>query len=284
MIDRIEDKRIYNITKTRSIMETHGLELKKSLGQNFLVDGNILKKIVDAAELDSISRVLEVGPGIGSLTEEILLRGVDTLSIEIDQRFHPILEENFKGYDNFTLVKGDATDKDLFKSSAMGRDIFIANLPYVVTTPLLELIFTYGNFNRAIIMIQKEVAARILASPRSKDYSALSVFVKYFSDARLITNVKGTSFIPKPKVDSSVIRLDIKNNKDATQFLAVVHKAFGMRRKTLLNSLSMGLATSKEIIREVLLASNIDENRRAEELDLNEFQRLTDEIVKMKLL
>lgn len=272
--------RIYHLNRTRQIVSEYGLDFKKSLGQNFLIDGNVLKKIADAANIDENSRILEVGPGIGSLTEELLLRGSSVNSIEIDSRFYPILEENLEEFDKFKLYKGDATDRELFLEASDSCTHFVANLPYVVTTPILENIFTIGNFETVVIMVQKEVATRMTAKPGEKDYSALSVFVDYFSDANELFVVKRGAFIPSPKVESAVVGLKIKEKKgDYKSFMKLVHAAFGMRRKTILNSISMGLNCDKEILNNALEKCGISPQSRAENLSVEEYILLQKELV-----
>mgnify|MGYP001758968672 FL=1 len=155
---------------------------------------------------------------------------------------------------------------------------FVANLPYVVTTPILENIFTLGKFNSATVMVQREVAARMTAEVGSKDYSALSVFVKYFSDAREAFVVKPGGFIPRPKVDSAVVYMKLKDNKDHKSFMKLVHAAFGMRRKTILNSISMGLGVDKQEIEDALVDVNIDPGKRAENLTLEDYIKLEDRL------
>lgn len=270
--------RIYHLNRTREIINEYDLDFKKSLGQNFLIDGNVLKKIADASGIDEISKVLEVGPGIGSLTEELLLRGSSVNSIEIDQRFYPILEENLDRFKNFKLFKGDATDENLFKQAANGCQFFVANLPYVVTTPILENIFTLGDFKSATIMVQREVAIRMTAKPGTKDYSALSVFVEYFSDAEELFVVKRGAFIPSPKVESSVVGLKLKQRRDHKSFMKLVHAAFGLRRKTILNSISMGLNCDKEFLNEAFLNCNINPQSRAENLSVEDYVKLQSEL------
>lgn len=273
--------RIYHLNRTREIINEYGLDFKKSLGQNFLVDGNVLKKIADAADIDENSKILEVGPGIGSLTEELLLRGSSVNSIEIDQRFYPIIEENLKEFEKFNLYKGDATDRDLFTEAAIDCTHFVANLPYVVTTPILESIFTLGDFESATVMVQREVAIRMTAKPGSKDYSALSVFVEYFSDANELFIVKRGAFIPSPKVESSVVGLKIKKKKnDYKSFMKLVHAAFGMRRKTILNSISMGLNCDKEVLNHAFNKCGINPQSRAENLSVEEYILLEQELKK----
>lgn len=270
--------RIYNIKNTRKIMEMHDITMKKSLGQNFLIDGNILRKIVDSADLKENDVVLEVGPGIGSLSEEILLRGNKLTSIEIDDGFIDILHENFEGMNNFKLVHGDALDDEIWKSANENPtpNVFIGNLPYVITTPILEKIFKNENkFDKIVVMVQKEVAERMTAKPGSKTYGSLSVFVSFFSNAKILFDVSEGSFIPRPKVKSSVVLLEtIEREGRPDKFMDFVHTAFGMRRKTLLNSLSMGLDMEKSEVQEKIEKAGIDTNVRAENLNLNEFLNL----------
>lgn len=274
----MNNSRIYNIRKTKEIMEEHDITMKKSLGQNFLIDGNIVRKIVDSAELDDRDVILEVGPGIGSLTEEILLRENLLTSIEIDSRFAEILKENLSQFSNWKLVEGDALDDDNWNKANENPtpNVFIGNLPYVITTPILEKIFKSKNtFKRIVVMVQKEVADRMTAKPGTKEYGSLSVFVNFFGKATELFTVKEGSFIPRPKVKSAVVRIDtINRNVDSEGFMDFVHKAFNMRRKTLLNSLSNGYEMTKEEIEERILKSEIDPGIRAEKLNLEDFLKL----------
>lgn len=270
--------RIYNATRTKKIMAEHDLTMKKSLGQNFLVDGNIVKKIVDGARLQKDDTVLEVGPGIGSLTEEVLLRGNSVTSIEIDSRFYPILRENFQSFDKFKLVEGDALNDLIWKAAneKPTPNVFVGNLPYVITTPLLEKIFTSDNkFKTAVVMVQKEVADRMTAGPGSKTYGALSVFVSFFSKAKTLFTVSEGSFIPRPKVKSAVVKLELKSPEtDGKKFMKFVHTLFNMRRKTLLNAASKGMNLDKEETLKIITNAGISPDVRAETLGLESFLRL----------
>lgn len=270
--------RIYNATRTKKIMVEYDLTMKKSLGQNFLVDGNIVKKIVDGAGLQKDDIVLEVGPGIGSLTEEVLLRGNSATSIEIDSRFYPILRENFQRFNNFKLVEGDALNDLVWKAAneKPTPNVFVGNLPYVITTPLLEKIFTSDNkFKTAVVMVQKEVADRMTAGPGSKTYGALSVFVSFFSNAKTLFTVSEGSFIPRPKVKSAVVKLELKTPEtDGKKFMKFVHTLFNMRRKTLLNAASKGMNLDKEETLKIITNAGISPDVRAETLGLESFLRL----------
>ncbi|MCI6609259.1 MAG: 16S rRNA (adenine(1518)-N(6)/adenine(1519)-N(6))-dimethyltransferase RsmA [Ezakiella sp.] len=270
--------RIYNATRTKKIMAKYDLTMKKSLGQNFLVDGNIVKKIVDGARLQKDDKVLEVGPGIGSLTEEVLLRGNSATSIEIDSRFYPILRENFQRFNNFKLVEGDALNDEVWKEANEKPEpnVFMGNLPYVITTPLLEKIFTRSNrFKTVVVMVQKEVADRMTAAPGSKTYGALSVFVSFFSNAKTLFTVSESSFIPRPKVKSAVVKMELKAPEvDGKKFMKFVHIAFNMRRKTLLNSVSKGMDLDKKESLKMITNCGIDPDVRAETLELKSFLRL----------
>ncbi|MDO5716835.1 MAG: 16S rRNA (adenine(1518)-N(6)/adenine(1519)-N(6))-dimethyltransferase RsmA [Tissierellia bacterium] len=278
--------RIYHPSRTREILEQWNLMLKKSLGQNFLIDGNILENIAMEGEVGPGDVILEVGPGIGSLTEELLLRGAYVRSIELDQRLYPVLEENLSSFERFQLIRGDATEKEIFEMGALGdghmAQKFIANLPYVVTAPLLERIFmSEAPFQRAVIMVQREVAKRMIAKPGDAEYSSLSVFVSYCSKAREAFTVKAGSFFPRPKVESTVVVLDtIQKPTHVGEFMKVVHGAFGMRRKTVLNALSMGLDMAKDNVQSILEEAEISPSARAEELGLEDFQRLYEKMTK----
>lgn len=274
-------ERLFKPSRVTDVLKKYGFRFSKALGQNFLIDGNIVRKIVDAAEITKDDYVLEIGPGIGTLTEELSLRAKKVLSIEIDERLRPLLEETILStYENVSIHFEDVLKADLKNliKEQFGDNEFkvVANLPYYVTTPIItKLIEDDLNLKSITIMIQKEVAARFAAKPSTKDYGSLSVFIQFYTDVSYDFTVPKTVFMPKPNVDSAVVTLKIKEelpNIDREKFFKVVRAAFSKRRKTIINSLSTyGFDATKDEIKDALSISNIDEKRRAETLSSEEF-------------
>ena len=274
-------ERLFKPSRVTDVLKKYGFRFSKALGQNFLIDGNIVRKIVDAAEITKDDYVLEIGPGIGTLTEELSLRAKKVLSIEIDERLRPLLEETILStYENVSIHFEDVLKADLKNliKEQFGDNEFkvVANLPYYVTTPIItKLIEDDLNLKSITVMIQKEVAARFAAKPSTKDYGSLSVFIQFYTDVSYDFTVPKTVFMPKPNVDSAVVTLKIKEelpNIDREKFFKVVRAAFSKRRKTIINSLSTyGFDATKDEIKDALSISNIDEKRRAETLSSEEF-------------
>lgn len=277
---------------TQDIIKKYGFSLKKSLGQNFLVDGNILQKIVDAANLDETKGALEIGPGIGALTEQLAKRAGRVTAVEIDQRLLPILKETLAPYDHVTVVHGDVLKLQLASLmeetfSGVEKISVVANLPYYVTTPIvMKLLEEKLPLENIVVMIQKEVAQRMAASPGSKDYGSLSVAVQYYCDPELVCIVPHTVFIPMPNVDSAVIKLKVREKPpvdvvDESFFFEVVQASFVQRRKTISNNLAsrfFSKETKQEAI-EILERCGIEPSRRGETLSLAEFARLADALM-----
>lgn len=283
----MKDKRLYTPSHLKDILYGHGFRFTKSLGQNFLIDGNIVRGIVENSGITEESKVLEVGPGVGTLTEELGMKAGKVLSIEIDKSLKPILEETMKEHSNVEIYFGDILKVDL--KTLIGEKLdggpvkVVANLPYYITTPILgRLLEEDLNFESITVMVQKEVADRIIAKPGSKNYSALSVFIDYYTEPEIILEVPRTVFMPQPNVESAVVRLDLKKELpigDRDKFFKVVKQSFSMRRKTLLNCLSKGgFRMTKEEIKEKLEAIEIDPGIRAERLGVKEFLRITESI------
>lgn len=282
---------------TGLLMSKYGIRAKKSLGQNFLSDPVYLDRITNAAELSSLDVVLEVGPGLGALTERLLSRAGHVVAVELDRDLARILMERFGENPRFSLIQGDILKINL--TSVMESAIsdikdqnceskhqdcrfqrkVVANLPYYITTPvIMRLLESDAGFSLMVVMVQKEVALRMVAGPGSKDYGALSVAVQYRCEPRIVTHVPPGAFIPPPKVYSSVVRLKVRSRPaapvdDEDVFFKVVKAAFGKRRKTMRNALSkggpFGLAVGE--VEEVLAAAGVDPGVRGEELGLAEF-------------
>ncbi len=278
------DKRLYSPKYVKEILNRYGFQFSKSLGQNFLIDGNIVRKISGAGDITKEDYVLEIGPGIGTLTEELALNAKKVVAVELDEALLPILDETLKDYDNIEIIHGDILKVDipkLIEEKLGGGPIkVVANLPYYVTTPIIgKLIEEDLNIHSIIVMIQKEVADRIVAPPNNKQYGSLSVFVNFYTNPEIMVRVPKTVFMPQPKVDSAVIKLTLKEELpevDKKVFFKVVKSAFGKRRKTILNSLSSnGLGLDKETIREVLESLEIPIESRAENLNIEDFIKIS---------
>ncbi|WP_163102916.1 16S rRNA (adenine(1518)-N(6)/adenine(1519)-N(6))-dimethyltransferase RsmA [Peribacillus alkalitolerans] len=278
--------------RTKAILEKYGFSFKKSLGQNFLIDTNILRNIVDYAGLTKESGAIEIGPGIGALTEQLAKVSKKVVSFEIDQRLLPILEDTLSPYDNVKIIHQDVlkanvnevTEKEFEGISDL---MVVANLPYYVTTPIIMKLLEEGLPIRGIVvMLQKEVADRISAKPGTKEYGSLSIAIQYYTEAETVMIVPKTVFMPQPNVDSAVIRLTKREKplvqvKDETFFFTVTRASFAQRRKTIQNNLTSQLPQGKEKKDALLAALNragIEPGRRGETLSIEEFARLSDEL------
>jgi len=267
------------------------------LGQNFLIDSNIVNKIIEAAELSPGDLVVEIGSGLGALTARIARSAGKVLAVEVDRGLLPVLAEVVEAAGDVEIIHGNAMEIDfdcLVREKTggqfgrgSGRYKLLANLPYYITSPLLiRILQERYNFSRMVIMVQSEVAARLAAAPGTKDYGLLSVVVQYFTDVKVLFRVHRTVFYPAPAVDSAVVRLlvrpPVNPAQDEKTFFKVVRAAFGKRRKTLLNSLAdSGFGISKEVWKAVLESSGIDPGRRGETLSLTEFARLTGSLLEI---
>ena len=283
--------------RTRAIMETYGLTFKKSLGQNFLTDLNILKKIVAAAEVGEEDDVIEIGPGIGALTEQLAKSAHQVMALEIDSRLIPVLSETLSPYDNVKIVEQDVLKADLKELIAQNFDgrhkiKLVANLPYYITTPIvMHLLEVDVDFETIVVMMQKEVADRLAAQPGTKDYGSLSVAVQYEMDAKIAFIVPKTVFMPQPKVDSAIIALNRKDEKpdvpvDEPFFKKMVKGIFLHRRKSLWNNLQ-GLygkdPSTKGKLEHALKNAEIEKSVRAERLSISQMVRLADNLFAEKL-
>jgi len=275
--------------RTKEILERYGFSFKKSLGQNFLIDTNILRKIVDAAGVSNDTGAIEIGPGIGALTEQLARRAKKVVAFEIDSRLLPILADTLSAYSNVRIIHQDVLKADLHaviaeELSEVSDRMVVANLPYYVTTPIIMKLLTEQLPIRGmVVMMQKEVADRLAAKPGTKDYGSLTIAVQYYTEAEVVMTVPRTVFMPQPNVDSAVIRLTkrphppvVVENEDV--FFQVVRASFAQRRKTLLNNLLNNLPNGKEKkeqIERALAAADIDPRRRGETLDIAEFASLS---------
>lgn len=283
-------KDIATPARTKAILDKYGFSFKKSLGQNFLIDTNILRNIVDHAELSEESGAIEVGPGIGALTEQLAKRSKKVVAFEIDQRLLPILDDTLSPYPNTKIIHQDilkANVKEMIEDEFQNiKDIMlVANLPYYVTTPIIMKILEEKIPLRGIVvMLQKEVAERISAKPGTKEYGSLSIAIQYYTKPEVVMIVPKTVFVPQPNVDSAVIRLMRRETplvtvKDEEFFFKVTRSSFAQRRKTILNNLTSQLEGGKEKkdqIIEALEEANIEPSRRGESLSIEEFGLLSD--------
>lgn len=272
-------KKLYSPKVVKEITDLYSFRFSKSLGQNFLVDKNFVDKIVDAADVSG-KNVIEIGPGIGTITYEMAKVAKKVVAIEIDDSLIPIIEENMEEFDNFDLIHEDILKADLEKIVAeeFAGESFkvVSNLPYYITTPIIEKLVTSNlPCTDMTIMVQKEVADRMLATEKDKEYSSLSVFVKYYSDAKKVTNVPKSVFMPQPKIDSTVLKLKLRkytDDVDEAKLFSLIHAGFNKRRKTILNSLSD--AVEKDKLRLAFEKLGIKDNLRAENLSLDDFINL----------
>lgn len=276
--------------RTKEILERYNLSAKKSLGQNFIIDTNILENIVSAGNIDEKTTVIEVGPGIGALTEQIAKRAGKVVAFEIDDRLLPVLEDTLSPYTNVTILYQDILKADLEsfrkdKLSDAEHLVVVANLPYYVTTPIIiNFLESALKIDTMVMMMQKEVANRISAKPSTKAYGSLSIAVQYYMGAEVLFTVPKTVFMPQPNVESAVIRLTKKSQqevvvKDESFFFEMVRLAFVQRRKTLWNNLKTAFGKeegTQEQMKKALQEADIDPVRRGETLTIQEFARLSD--------
>ena len=282
------NKRLSSHSATMDLVKKHGFKFTKSLGQNFLIDDNIVDKIVAGAGIGPGDKIIEVGPGIGTLTREMASRAEALMAVEIDKNLIPILADTLGDYDNVKIVNEDIIKADirgLIDENLSGGPVkLVANLPYYITTPII-MRFLEENINVTdiVVMVQKEVAERMNAQPGGKDFGALSVAVQYYCDTEIVVKVPRHLFVPQPNVDSIVIALRIRPERkykvdDEDLYFKVVKAAFGQRRKTLLNSISSMGNLSKDQVKEDLEEAGIDPKRRGETLSLDEFAILSNVI------
>ena len=269
---------------TKEIVKKYGFKFTKSLGQNFLIDDSVVTDIVEGAQVGKEDFVIEIGPGVGTLTRELLKKAKAVCAIELDKSLISILQQELKDFDNFQLINEDALKVNFNEIIGEEKSVkLVANLPYYVTTPIIIILLTGRYpFNSLTIMIQKEVAERMNASPGGKDYGPLSLLVQYYCRTEIIRKVSPVSFIPRPKVDSIVIKLEKLDSprvevEDEKLFFSIIRDAFNMRRKTLSNALK-NVGLSKENLNKAFEEAGIDPRRRGETLSIEEFAKLSDKI------
>ena len=268
---------------TKHILKSFNIHMSKRLGQNFLIDESIVQGIVEAAEIKPGEKVLEIGPGIGTLTQGIAEAGAEVVAVELDKKLPAVLAETLAGYDNVKIVPGDILKVNIPEIMGDGSFKVVANLPYYITTPIImALLEQHLPITKLVTMVQKEVALRMVAQPGKKDYGALSVAVQYYTEPKIMLDVPPTSFLPAPEVDSVVIGCRVRSKApvdviDEKMFFRVVKAAFGQRRKTLNNALK-AMGVDKTIVQDVLAAAGIDGVRRGETLSLAEFAKIADAV------
>ena len=282
--------RIADYSVTKAVLERHGFTFKKSFGQNFLTDTNILQKIVDTAEIDKNVNLIEIGPGIGALTEFLAENAAEVMAFEIDDRLVPILEDTLHDHDNVNVINEDVLKADLqtrvkeFKNPELPIKV-VANLPYYITTPILmHLIESKIPFAEFVVMMQKEVADRISAEPNTKAYGSLSIAVQYYMTAKVAFVVPRTVFVPAPNVDSAILKMTRRKQplvevKDEDFFFRVSKASFVHRRKTLWNNLTSHFGKSEEVknkLEQALENAAIKPSIRGEALSISDFARLSD--------
>ena len=282
--------RIADYSVTKAVLERHGFTFKKSFGQNFLTDTNILQKIVDTAEIDDQVNVIEIGPGIGALTEFLAERAAEVMAFEIDHRLVPILADTLRDFDNVTVVNEDILKVDLaqhiqnFKNPDLPIKV-VANLPYYITTPILMHLIESGiPFSEFVVMMQKEVADRISAKPNTKAYGSLSIAVQYYMTAKVAFIVPRTVFVPAPNVDSAILKMVRRPEpavavEDESFFFKISKASFTHRRKTLWNNLTGYFGKTEEVkdkLTKALDQAGLSPSVRGEALSLTEFASLSD--------
>lgn len=280
-----------NIKNTLEILKKYNLGFQKKFGQNFLVDKNILEKIVDAAQISGTDHVLEIGPGIGTMTQYLAERAKAVIAVEIDANLIPVLHDTLSPYDNVTVINEDILKVDIrrmIEERCGGHPVkVVANLPYYITTPIIMALFeSHADLQSITVMVQKEVADRIQAGPGTKDYGALSLAVQYYARPETVVKVPAACFLPKPNVDSAVIRLERYEKppveaEDEDFLFAVIRASFNQRRKTLVNGLSnAGIpGAGKEETAHILQQMGLSPLTRGETLTLEQFTKLSNSLM-----
>ena len=271
----------------KELLERHGFTFSKSLGQNFLINPSVCPRMAEAAVRGADVGVLEIGPGIGVLTNELLKRASKVVAVELDKRLLPVLDETLAEYDNLKVINADVMKlylHELIQDEFGSMDVSVcANLPYYITSPIImKLLEDRLPVSSITVMVQKEAAVRLCAEPGSRDSSAITAAVRYYCDPELLFHVSAGSFMPAPKVDSAVIRLSLRepsvHPRDEALFFRVIRGAFAQRRKTVLNSLSSSLSLDKGELSDILCKAGVDPSARAERLTLQNFSDISDAV------
>ena len=283
---------VCDIQVMKPLLAQHGFHFSKAKGQNFLIARWVPEQIAIDSGVDENTGVLEIGPGIGPLTQQLALRAGKVCAVELDRRLEPILKQTVGEFENLQIIWDDVLKQNvpqLVKEKFPGlRPVACANLPYYITSPILSALLEAECFDSVTVMVQKEVALRIAAKPGSADYSAFTVFCQYYAEPNLLFDVPAHCFLPQPKVTSAVIQLKVRQNRpwdiaDPEVFFRVVRSSFAMRRKKLSNGLASGFAElGKTGAAEVIEAAGFDPNVRGETLGIPEFARIANEIVRRR--
>ena len=270
-----------NINDIRAVLSANGFTFSKSMGQNFLTAAWVPERIADECGAGAGVCALEIGPGIGCLTEKLCERAERVIAVELDKRLIPVLAQTLAGRDNLTVINADVMALDLNSLDFAGlRPIVAANLPYNITSPVITKLLSSGLFSSVTVMVQREVADRICAEPKTADYGAFTLFCRYKAECRKLFNVPSSCFEPRPKVESAVVRMDMHEKPpvsiDEKALFRVIRAAFNQRRKTLANALSSGLSElDKEKIKAAIEKAGLSPTARGEELSLEKFAALT---------
>ena len=276
------------LNETKSILKKYNISANKKLGQNFLIDDEVEEGIVDVAEIKKEDLIIEIGPGLGTLTKYLLEKAGKVICIELDTRMITILNERFKLYNNFTVINDDVLKvdlQDLIKKEKVGEIKtvkIVANLPYYITTPIImKLLEDRLDIESITVMVQKEVAERLVDAPGGKESGAITYAINYYTNPQKVLDVPNTSFIPAPEVNSSVIKLDVLKKpsvkvKDEELMFKIIKLAFMQKRKTLLNALTNGKLASKDEIEKMLTDLGLDLKVRGEKLTLEEYAKIAD--------
>lgn len=280
--------KLTDINDIKKLLSEEGFRFSKSMGQNFLTAAWVPERIAEEANLDEGTGVLEIGPGIGCLTEQLSMRAGKVLALELDRSLKPVLKRTLSGRDNVEIVFADAMKTDI---PALCLDRFgemqrcaCANLPYNITSPIITTLLEARCFDSVTVMIQREVARRICARPGTADYSSFSVLVQWYAEPKMLFDVSPECFIPQPKVTSTVLRLDCRKEppvsvKSERIFFRTVRGAFAVRRKTLLNALSSAFGElNKDELRNIIISCGFDEKIRGETLGIGDFAKISDGI------
>ena len=283
---------VCDINVMKPLLAQHGFHFSKAKGQNFLIAPWVPQSIAEDAGVDETAGVLEIGPGIGPLTQQLALRAKKVVAVELDERLKPILAQTVGGFDNLEIIWSDVLKQDVAALVAEKfnglRPMACANLPYYITSPILSALLEAECFESVTVMVQKEVAQRIAAQPGSADYSAFTVFCQYYAEPELLFDVPAHCFLPQPKVTSAVIQLQVRKERnwdilDEKTFFRLVRASFAMRRKKLSNGLAAGFPElGKAGAAEVIAAAGFDANVRGETLSIPEFATIANEIVRRK--
>ena len=278
-----------NRNDIQALLQRHGFHFSKAMGQNFLIQGWVPRDIAAASGADQHTGVLEIGPGIGPLTRELAQRAGKVVSVELDRRLYPVLEETMADFPNFTLIRGDVMQQELpalVREHFGGlRPILCANLPYNITTPLLTRVVESRCFQSLTVLIQKEVAQRICAAPGTADYGAFTLLMQYYTAPELLFEVPNTCFLPAPKVTSAVIHCPVRQQPPVevgseAMLWRTVRAGFALRRKTLVNSLQTGFSLPKDRLAAIVSACGMPENVRGERLSLADYAALADALAR----